>query len=150
MSKPLKSPDLPQIQFSNQHWQIIKSDVEALAPQEACGLLWGYRHENSFQVVDVRPVENVFKSPTRFRMNPKQQIQIFREMEDLNLQLVGIYHSHPNGPGHPSATDIDEAYYPESVYIILSPDSGAWRASGFLIREQQTTPVRIEICESNG
>ncbi len=134
-----------KIRLSEKQWRTLRAEAEHLAPQEACGLLLGYCQTSYFQVVDVRPIKNILESPTRYQMNPEQQIQVFNEMEARNLQLVGIYHSHPGGPEYPSATDMDEAYYPEAVYIILSPNGADWQAQGFLIRENQSIPVKIEI-----
>ena len=134
-----------KICLSLNHWRTLRAEAERLAPQEACGLLLGYCQTSHFQVVEVKPIENILESPTRYQMNPEQQIQVFNEMEARNLQLVGIYHSHPGGPEYPSATDVDEAYYPETVYIILSPSGEDWQAQGFLIRENQFIPVKIEI-----
>ena len=134
-----------EIRLSAQHWRILQTEAERLAPQEACGLLWGTYQAGCFDVAEVRPVDNVLQSPTRYRMNPGQQIQVFLEMEERDLQLVGIYHSHPQGPEHPSETDILEAYYPQAVYIILSPGYRAWQARGFLIREKQVSKVNIEV-----
>lgn len=125
------------------------SESKRLAPQEACGLILGHTMQGQFQVVEVRPVENVYKSPYRYRMDPQQQIQIFLEMEQRDLHLVGIYHSHPTGPEHPSATDIQEAYYPEAVYLILSPQLEEWQMQAFLIRENEFFPVKLRIVETH-
>lgn len=134
-----------KILLSLKHWHTLRAEAERLASQEACGLLLGYCQASCYQVVEVKPIENILASPTRYRMNPEQQIQVFNEMEARHLQLVGIYHSHPGGPEQPSATDIDEAYYPKAVYVILSPSGEDWQAQGFLIRENQSIPVKIEM-----
>jgi proteasome lid subunit RPN8/RPN11 len=134
-----------EIRLSAQHWRILQTEAERLAPQEACGLLWGTCQAGYYDVVEVRPVDNVLESPTRYRMNPAQQIRVFLEMEERNLQLVGIYHSHSQGPEHPSETDILEAYYPQAVYIILSPGCREWQARGFLIQENQVSEVKVEV-----
>ena len=96
MSTPENGLDAIEFHLSLPHWQTMISEAKRLAPQEACGLLLGYAMGDKFQVLEVHPVENVYKSPYRYRMDPQQQIQIFLEMEQRDLQLVGIYHSHPN------------------------------------------------------
>ncbi len=149
MSNAQKGRLPPEIRLSAQQWQTLQFEARRLAPQEVCGLLLGYYHADYFQVVEIRPVENILKSPTRYRINPEQQINIFLEMEKLGLELVGIYHSHPNGSEGPSATDIQEAAYPEAVHIILSPNNTGWQAKGFLIRDRQVAPVKIRIAPSN-
>lgn len=94
------------------------------------------RHDAVQRVI---PIQNIMKSPTRFRMDPAGQLAAFREMEDLGLELLGIFHSHP-ADGHaggsvaegPSATDVHEAAYPV-VQVIWSRPSGEWMARGFWI-----------------
>jgi len=41
-------------------------------------------------------------------------------MEAEGLELIAIYHSHPDGPARPSATDVANAYYPDTVQLIIS------------------------------
>src|SRR5512141_1208274 len=85
------------------------------APLEACGLLAG-KEDKVERVLFVR---NQAQSPTRFVMDPYEQLQAFEWMDTQALDLVGIFHSHPAGPETVSETDIREAAY-EVVYIILS------------------------------
>jgi proteasome lid subunit RPN8/RPN11 len=66
------------------------------------------------------PVENIRKSPIEYEMNPVEQLKAMIDLEERGWQLIGIYHSHPHGPQVPSATDVDQAYYPESAYVIIS------------------------------
>ena len=64
------------------------------------------------------------------------------DMEDNGWELLGIFHSHPNGPPVPSATDVAQAYYPESLYIIFAPDAtGELRARAFEIEERRVREV---------
>ncbi|HSB67460.1 MAG TPA: Mov34/MPN/PAD-1 family protein, partial [Anaerolineales bacterium] len=74
------------------------------------------------------------------------QVKAFLEIERRGWEMVGIYHTHPHGPEVPSQTDRSEAFYPESVYIILSGQAGGWQGRGFLIRNDHAfeVPVRIE------
>ncbi len=44
-----------------------------------------------------------------------------REMRAAGLDLLGIYHSHPNGKNEPSQRDIERAYYPDAAYFVVSP-----------------------------
>jgi proteasome lid subunit RPN8/RPN11 len=122
-------------------WDRIVSDVQKRLPEEACGLLAGCGN----QVLDVIPIENVFHSPTRYRMKPQGQLSAFQHIEQKNWEMLAIYHSHPAGPGYPSNTDINEAYYPESVYIIVSQDSGIFIPRGFMINDGHILEISITI-----
>ena len=120
----------------------LLAQAEAERPDEACGLLAGA----AGQVRRVYPVENIAHSPTAYEVNPSGQVAAFLDMEASGWELCGIYHSHPTGPAVPSPTDIAKAYYPEAVYIIISPDaSGAWQARGFEIVDGQVREVALEV-----
>ena len=84
---------------------------------EVCGLLSARDGQPSRCIA----VPNVAQQPQRsFRMDPKQQIDAMRGMREQGEQLYGIYHSHPQGPATPSATDLEQAAYPEALYFIVS------------------------------
>ncbi len=66
------------------------------------------------------------------------------DFEDAGLELVAIYHSHPRGPETPSPSDIAHAFYPDSVYLIVSlamPDQPMVR--GFRITDRRAREVAI-------
>jgi proteasome lid subunit RPN8/RPN11 len=84
---------------------------------EICGLVTA-RNGHPIRCIAVR---NVAPQPQRlFSMDPQQQIDAMRSIREQGEELYGIYHSHPQGPAEPSATDIDEAAYPEALYLIVS------------------------------
>ena len=115
--------------------------VMQLVPEEACGLLAGADRE----VLKVYPVTNILHSPVRYRMDPAEQLKVFMEIDQSGWELVGIYHSHPGGPDHPSITDLREAYYPEAVFLILSPAGETWRFRGYRIRDGMAREVVVRI-----
>lgn len=121
------------------------SQAQRVTPQEACGLLFGYKKGDFYQVLEVKPVKNELQSRTHFRMDASEQIQIFLKMDKLGLELVGIFHSHPCGPDYPSNTDIQEAYYPEAIFLILSPKVVGWEINGYIIQEHKAVQVKIEL-----
>ena len=90
--------------------------VSGLWPEEACGLVGGV----DGHAARLYPVENVRHSPVAFEMEPLQQIKAMLAMEAEGLELIAIYHSHPDGPARPSATDVANAYYPDAVQLIIS------------------------------
>ncbi len=90
--------------------------ADGLWPEEACGLLAG----GDGRAVRFYPVENSLHSPVAYEMEPVQQVRAMLAMEANGLELIAIYHSHPNSPARPSATDIAAAYYPDAVQLILS------------------------------
>jgi proteasome lid subunit RPN8/RPN11 len=68
-----------------------------------------------------------------------------REVRAAALELVGIYHSHPTGKNEPSPRDIELAYYPDTAYVIISPEVGdAQPVRAFSIREGRATQLNFE------
>jgi proteasome lid subunit RPN8/RPN11 len=122
--------------------------VTACLPEEGCGLLGGqFVEQGTARVSVVYPIENELHSPVRFRMAPLEQLRVFQEIERRSLELVGIFHSHPNGPDHPSATDLAEFFYPGVPVVIISPGSaGGWQVKGFQIENSQVVDLEVINC----
>ncbi len=123
-------------------WQTMRRHVRRRAPLEACGLLAG----KEGRVDVVIGVHNMARSPVRFLMEPRAQWRAFNKIEQLGMDLLGIYHSHPNGPQVPSPTDIQEACY-AVVQIIWFPQAGKWQAGGFWIEAGQVSVVTLQMAK---
>jgi proteasome lid subunit RPN8/RPN11 len=122
----------------------IISQARAEYPNEACGLLAGADDSAS----RIFPMTNAERSPVIYRMEPKEQLKAFNEIEDEGLHLVGIYHSHTRSPAYPSATDVSLAYYPEAVYLIVSlADRDEPDMRGFRIEDGKITEVALEMVD---
>ena len=119
----------------------ITAHASACLPEEACGLIGG----TADRAVIALPITNELHSPVRFRMDPLEQLQAFLQFESEGLDLLAIYHSHPNGPPHPSPTDIAEFLYPGALYLILSPGPSGWQVREFEIQDGTFVPT-----QSNG
>jgi len=85
-------------------------------PNEACGLIAA----KEGILTRVYAMTNVDASPVSYRLDPKEQLKVFSEMDDEGLELAGIYHSHTHSEAYPSETDRRLAFYPDSRYLILS------------------------------
>ena len=94
----------------------IVSQARSEYPNEACGLLAG----KDGVATKLYRMTNAERSPVIYRMDPKEQLRAFNEMDTEGLELVAIYHSHTRSPAYPSATDVSLAYYPEATYLIVS------------------------------
>lgn len=121
-------------------WKQMRRHVNRVAPLEACGLLAGKDREVSIR----RGIRNDERSPVRFQMNPKEQLKAFNHFEDLGVDLLAIYHSHPSGPIHPSPNDIQQAAY-AVVYIIWSLQDEEWNTNGYWIESDQVSTVRLRV-----
>jgi proteasome lid subunit RPN8/RPN11 len=140
-----------QLILRQEHWDAMLDHVESCRPFEGCGLLSG----RGDVVHAVLPITNEEQSRTRYRMDPSEQLRAFNDMDDADMELLGIFHSHPADPTGdrrpvegPSETDIAESAYPV-VYIIWSRADGGWQARGFRIEagEALEVPLRIATVE---
>ncbi|MBK8618583.1 MAG: M67 family metallopeptidase [Anaerolineales bacterium] len=114
--------------------------VDSLSPLEACGLLAG----QDSKVEAVLAVTNQAQSPTRYVMDPIEQLNAFEQIESSGLDLIGIFHSHPTGPETVSPTDIAQAAY-AVVYIILARVENLWSARGFWIEDGAFREVALQV-----
>ncbi len=101
---------------------------------------------NEDRVEKVIFVQNQAQSPTRFVMDPYEQLQAFDWIDSNQLDLLGIFHSHPAGPEGASVTDIAEAAY-EVVHLIWSRNQNSWQVRGFWIEDGNATEVPLQIVE---
>ncbi len=86
-------------------------------PSEACGILAG--REN--MVTRVYEMTNTSNSPEScYSMDPEEQFKRMKEMRQLGIEMLGIYHSHTGSPAYPSARDCELAFYPEVDHVIIS------------------------------
>jgi proteasome lid subunit RPN8/RPN11 len=85
-------------------------------PLESCGILAGKKGK----ITRVYSMENTEKSSSSYLMAPEEQLKVFREVEEEGLELSAIYHSHPHSPAFPSQRDVDYAFYPDSLILIIS------------------------------
>lgn len=109
---------------------------------ECCGLLAG----RDDIITTVFPAHNALASATAFEIAPQELFRFFRAMRDQRLKHLGLYHSHPSGDNAPSARDIEQAYYPDQVYFIVSPRPDAPRAvRAFSIREDRIQELEIRV-----
>jgi proteasome lid subunit RPN8/RPN11 len=79
-------------------------------------------------------------------MDPLEQVQAFNWIDEHDLELLGIFHSHPTGPEYPSPTDIEEAAY-EVIYIIWSRAPVGWQAHGYRIQNAEAQEVSLLIVD---
>jgi proteasome lid subunit RPN8/RPN11 len=98
------------------YYNQILAHLQAEYPLEACGILAGTAGE----IIHVYPIENRLHSPVVYEMEPQQQLAAMLEIEDKGWEMTAVYHSHPQGPETPSATDVAQAYYPDVIQLIVS------------------------------
>ncbi|MEX0657642.1 MAG: M67 family metallopeptidase [Egibacteraceae bacterium] len=125
-----------QLELDGATYDEMLAHARADFPYEACGLLAG----EDGQLRRHYPIANAARSMTYYNMEPKALLQAMNDIDDHDWELLAIYHSHTHTEAYPSSTDIELAFYPEAVYLIVSlqdPDHPAIR--GFDIRYGEVT-----------
>ena len=94
-------------------------------------------------------VANIAATPQRlFAMDPAQQIAAMRAMRERGEALFAIYHSHPASPPFPSRADVQQANYPEALYLIISLQTqGVLEMRGFRLSDGAVIEIPLEIAE---
>jgi len=113
-------------------------------PDEACGLVAG--PVGSDRPVRVVPMENAERSPTFYRLDPVEQLRVWREMDDRGEEPVVLYHSHTATEAYPSRTDLALAAEPDAHYVLVStrePDRVEFRS--FRIRDGEVTEEEVRL-----
>lgn len=110
-------------------------------PLEACGLLVGVGEH----AVSAYATDNEHRSPVLYKVDDRQLLQVFHEVQAEKQEIIAIYHSHVRSAPIPSRTDIEQATWPEAFYLIISlahrrPQVRAWR-----IVDQQVTEHQVVV-----
>jgi len=106
----------------------IVAQARAEAPNECCGMIAA----EDGRAVEVYPAVNAAASPLRYEIDPRDQYRIEMAIEDAGRDLGAIYHSHTRSDPYPSQTDVNLAFHPHALYLIVGlagdvPDVRAYR-----------------------
>ena len=113
-------------------------------PNEACGFLGG---KNGI-VEKIYALTNAAASPVYYRPDDREMLAAMRDIDEGELELSAIFHSHVASAPHPSPTDVRESHYPDSVYIIVSlADTSNHAVKGWRIKKDDWRDETGEIEE---
>lgn len=116
--------------------------AQAEAPNECCGMI----ATRDGAAVDVHEAVNAAASPLRYEIDGAEQYRIQMAIDDADLDLGAIYHSHTRSAPYPSQTDINLAFYPDALYIIvgLSADAPPL-VKAYTIRDGQVEEALLQV-----
>jgi proteasome lid subunit RPN8/RPN11 len=128
--------------------RITRSDYEAMiahareeAPNECCGMIASRNGE----AVKVYRATNAAASPLRYEIDGAEQYRIQMEIDDADLDLGAIYHSHTRSQPYPSQTDINLAFYPEALYVIVGLAGEEPEVRAFTIRDGRVAEAELVV-----
>jgi proteasome lid subunit RPN8/RPN11 len=126
------------IKLSQEHLQTIRNHAESNYPDECCGIILGYLANEGKTVKEVIPTENVWNTEAaaefpgertaeskrrQYAIAPEVMLKMQKEARDRSLNIIGIFHSHPDHPAIPSECDRLYAWQGYS-YIIVTVQNG--------------------------
>jgi len=106
------------LEISRTFVDLILEQSRAEYPDEACGVILGPL--GSGKAVRIKPMINAAHSPTFYEFDPKDLLALYREVDDMDEEIVVIYHSHTDTEAFPSRTDIAYAGEPGAHYVLVS------------------------------
>jgi proteasome lid subunit RPN8/RPN11 len=111
-------------------------------PNECCGMVGGRDGEAS----SVIRVANSAASPLRYEMDPQEQYNALKSIEDDGGELLAIYHSHTKSAAYPSQTDVNQAVaWPEQIYVIVSLAEDRPDVKAFDLKELKIADVSLDV-----
>jgi proteasome lid subunit RPN8/RPN11 len=122
--------------------EALVAQARAAAPRECCGLLAGH---SAGHVGDIIAISNGAAAPEHaYRMDERELARALTRLPTRNLELLGLYHSHPQGGPRPSMLDVQEWAYPDSAMVIigLRPETAI---TAWAVRYGEVTPVEVVI-----
>ncbi len=125
----------------------IKNNGSLAYPEEGAGFIFGKEKEDKRTALFSYPIQNSRDAKdrhNRYLITPNDMLKGEREAEKLGLDIIGIFHSHPDHPAKPSQFDIDWAL-PWYSYIITSVENGIAKTS----RSWRLLDDRTEFLEEN-
>jgi proteasome lid subunit RPN8/RPN11 len=123
------------------HDELISHAREGF-PLEVCGILGG----TGETVSAIYRMTNTDASNEHFMMEPREQFSVVKDLRGKDLEMLGVYHSHPETPARPSEEDIRLAYTPGVSSVIISlADPGQPVVRSYKINQGRVEHEELEI-----
>jgi proteasome lid subunit RPN8/RPN11 len=129
------------MRISRQLYDQMVDHARADAPNECCGMI----ASRDGEAVEVYPAVNAAASPLRYEIDGAEQYRIQMAIDDAQLDLGAIYHSHTRSAPYPSQTDINLAFYPEALYVIVGLADGEADVRAYEIRDGQVADAELRV-----
>jgi len=128
-------------------WAAMVSHARQVYPNECCGAMIGSVGESGKNVRFAMPLENAFEGAqaTRYELRPQDLLAADRAAREHRMDLIGIYHSHPDCDAYFSKTDLQNSC-PWYSFVVLSIQNGEFHhANSWLPNSEQTDAAKEEL-----
>ena len=135
------------IKVTESAWRTMVAHAEAKFPNECCGAMIGKIDGEVKDVTLAQPLENAYSGAqgARYELRPEDLLEADKKARGAGLDLIGIFHSHPDCDAYFSKTDLANSC-PWYSFVVLSVKGGKFdHANSFLPNAEQTVAEKEEL-----
>ena len=135
------------IKIDSEAWGVMIGHAEARFPNECCGAMIGNIDSGQKHVTVAVPMENAYagEQGARYELRPEDLLEADRRARAKGMDLIGIFHSHPDCDAYFSKTDLENSC-PWYSFVVLSVKGGKFdHAASFLPNPDQTAAEKEEL-----
>lgn len=135
------------IRIETKPWASMVAHAQHTYPNECCGAMLGSAGDGIKLVREALPLENAFEGAqaARYELRPEDLLAADRAARERRMELIGIYHSHPDCDAYFSQTDLKNSC-PWYSFVVLSIQGGKFHhANSWLPNVEQTAAEKEEL-----
>ena len=135
------------IRIEREPWDVMVAHARQAYPNECCGAMLGSISDDVKIVREALPLENEFSGPqaARYELRPEDLLAADKAARERKMDLIGIYHSHPDCDAYFSQTDLKNSC-PWYSFVVLSIQKGEFNhANSWLPNFEQTEAAKEEL-----
>ena len=133
---------MQKIILTKSQQQFLSNHADNEIPNESCAILFGKEDEKEIKVEKIFLTKNIEKSPVNFTISAEQRLEADKMERELDLKIIGIFHSHPDSQAYPSSTDKKFMELNPVIWIIFSGTSRDFKA---YVLEAKILEIQIKI-----
>lgn len=133
---------MQKIILTKSQQQLLSNHADNERPNESCAILFGTEDEKEIKVEKIFLTKNIEKSPVNFTISAEQRLEADKMERELELKIIGIFHSHPDSNAYPSSTDKKFMELNPVIWIIFSGTSRDFKA---YVLEAKILEIQIKI-----
>jgi len=135
------------IRIESEPWAAMVSHARQTYPNECCGAMLGSVDGEQKLVLAAMPLENAYAGAqaSRYELRPEDLLSADKAARARRMELIGIYHSHPDSDAYFSTTDLRNSC-PWYSFVVLSIQKGEFHhANSWLPNYEQTEAAKEEL-----
>jgi proteasome lid subunit RPN8/RPN11 len=122
----------------------LASEALRTYPAECCGLIEGISRGETIEALALHPARNLASESDRFEIDPHEQFRLMHALRETDRDVVGCYHSHPDGVAAPSPRDREGAGEEGFVWLIAGvAANGTLELGAYVFAGGAFRPLRL-------